>query len=138
MLPTPLVTDKGWRRLAACVAVDPRLFDPPEWYESAHVVRSRPRTAGAVCARCPVGAACLQDAVDCGDVGFRGGVLLVRKNLSAARPTARLVERRLRPCGTEAAWKRHYRYGEPVDAACAAARSAALKHRYTTRKAAVA
>jgi hypothetical protein len=134
---TPL-TDRDWRGSAACVGVDPRLFDPPEWYESAHAVRSRLRTAGAVCARCPVVAACLQDAVDCGDVGFRGGILLVRRNLSAARPAPRVVERRLRPCGTEAAWKRHCRYGEPVDAACAAARSAALKHRYTTRKAAVA
>lgn len=56
-----------------------------------------------------VTAECLQDAVDAADVGFRGGVLLARSNQSAARPLPRVVERPLRPCGTTAAWRRHYR-----------------------------
>jgi hypothetical protein len=45
------------------------------------------------------------------------------------------MSRELRPCGTEAAYKRHQRRGEPVDDVCAVAERARALDRITRRRA---
>ncbi len=128
-----------WRDHAACGRHDPRLFDPPEPGERPRAARGRARDAAAVCRGCPVTAACLHEALALGDVGIRGGVLLVRPNLSAAGPKLRSVEeRQLQPCGTYAAWRRHRRAGEPSDRDCDDARAAYVARQRRTRRTAAA
>jgi hypothetical protein len=39
----------------------------------------------------------------------------------------------VKPCGTDAAYARHYRHGEPIDDACRAAHSARCKANYQAR-----
>jgi len=59
----------GWRRRAACArrGVDPELFFPEQG--------GRPEPAKRICARCPVRAACLDDALATRDeYGIRGGM----------------------------------------------------------------
>jgi len=41
----------------------------------------------------------------------------------------------MRPCGTEAAYQRHLRHGEPVDLPCRVAASAGRRERYRLRRA---
>jgi hypothetical protein len=117
-----------WRARATCVGHDPRLFDPPAALEGAGAARRRLRAGAEVCRGCPVADACLVDAIEHGDIGLRGGLLLTR-DAGDADWTYRvrrvdLDVQDLQPCGTYAAWRRHRRRGELVDAACAAARAA--------------
>lgn len=77
-----------WRSAASCSTADPRLFDIPA---SAGTSSIRLRRAVALCSTCPVATRCLVEAIKAGDVGLRGGVLLVRPNESSAR----LAHRRL-------------------------------------------
>lgn len=111
----------AWRLRAACVGHEPRLFDPPSSSEGAAAARQRLRTAAGICRECPAAADCLVDAIQLGDVGLRGGLLLEESH------RVRRVDldvQALQPCGTYAAWRRHRRRGEAVDTACAAARAA--------------
>jgi hypothetical protein len=75
-----------WRGVAACTDRDPHLFDLPSRRDPARV-----RQAAALCSTCLVTTRCLVEAIKAGDVGLRGGVLLVRPNQSSAR----LEQRRL-------------------------------------------
>lgn len=59
--------NQDWRGLAACAGEDPGLFFPPAGTNGTRAKR--------ICARCPVQAECLQDAVDTFDRhGIRGGL----------------------------------------------------------------
>jgi len=62
-----------WQEQAACVGVDPRMFDPPAGHEDA---TERIDRAINICASCPVRSECLIDARTQRDDGVRGGLLL--------------------------------------------------------------
>ena len=67
-----------WRDQALCAQTDPELFFPDKGGTSAPAKR--------VCARCPVRAECLQDALDTGErFGIRGG-LSERERRKLAKP----------------------------------------------------
>lgn len=77
-----------WQNEAACAAENPRLFDLPG-PRTSHVTRLH--RAAAICGTCPVATRCLVEAIKAGDVGLRGGVLLVRPNQSSARLSHRRI-----------------------------------------------
>jgi hypothetical protein len=125
----------GWEMGAACRNLDPALFYPAK----GDVEQSE--RARAVCARCPVREACLASTLadekrlrPADREGIRGGLdgreryvaqhgepKPRRRRKRATRPPK---PRRLKPCGTPAAYSRHVRRGEPIDAACRKAKSA--------------
>ncbi len=75
----------GWRAQAACVDVDAELFFPVA--ESGPVFESQVAAAKAVCARCPVRAECLADALVGLPFGIAGGLTAEeRRGLGAGRP----------------------------------------------------
>jgi len=59
----------AWTDAAACRTEDPDLFHP-DGSAGLRVIEE----AKAVCRRCPVADACLQDALDSGQGGIRGGL----------------------------------------------------------------
>lgn len=62
----------NWRDRAACLGLDPELFFPVSDVGPGAVQTA---AAKAVCARCPVRAECLADALDAGnDYGVWGGL----------------------------------------------------------------
>ena len=63
---------RDWRRAAACVGVDPELFFPAA--ESGPVHDAQVAAAKTVCARCPVVAACLTEALARIPYGVAGGL----------------------------------------------------------------
>lgn len=82
-----------WRDAASCRTADPRLFD----IVPATASITRVRRAAALCGACPVATRCLVEAIKAGDVGLRGGVLLLRPNESSAK----LAHRRLTETGPQ-------------------------------------
>lgn len=101
------VAHPDWMQLAECRGLDPELFHA-EQGEST-------REAKAVCAGCPVKAACLAHALDNHEkVGVWGG-------LSGQERRRLQRQRTLAPCGTRAAYVRHVKRGEPTCDACKAA-----------------
>lgn len=122
----------GWEERAACRNLDASLFYPAKG-DAGQAGRAR-----AVCARCPVREACLASTLadekrlrPADREGIRGGLdgrerYVVQHGEPKPRrrkPRPRKL-RKLAPCGTVAARDRHVRRGEPVDEACAAAKSA--------------
>lgn len=83
-----------WQNEAACTVEDPTLFDLPGARTSN---LTRLHRAAAICGTCPVATRCLVEAIKAGDVGLRGGVLLLRPNESSAR----LAHRRLTETDTQ-------------------------------------
>lgn len=76
--PRPMADD--WRTQAACRGMDPRIFFPPRNEDSVGWARH----AKAICARCPVKAECLDDALGppFEPEGIRGGLTAKeRRNL---------------------------------------------------------
>jgi hypothetical protein len=63
---------RGWRSRAACRDVDPELFFPTA--ESGPARHAQVRAAKAVCARCPVRAQCLTEALARIPYGIAGGL----------------------------------------------------------------
>lgn len=119
---TRTLSETPWQELARCGErdADPSLFD--EWdrvWESLPEATARAARAWRTyCQACPVAQQCLDDALDGGDVGVRGGYLL-RRNHSAGGHGIRRFH--LAPCGTYAAYRRHLFHGEE----CATCRRAA-------------
>lgn len=112
---------RGWARAAACKEADPELFHSKNDDDRAE--------ARAICGRCPVRADCLDDAIEAEASantkdrhGIAGGMEPAerraeyeRRVAAGAAPPSRVV---VAPCGTDAAYRRHLRKGEPVDALC--------------------
>jgi hypothetical protein len=127
----------GWEAQAACRGMDSGLFYPPK------AAVEQERRARAVCAGCPVREACLASTLadekrlrPSDRDGIRGGLDgRERFVLQHGEPKPRrrrkrparkrvVAPRKLAECGTVSAYDRHKRRGEPIDPACAAARSA--------------
>lgn len=85
---TPLEHTATWQNEAACTVEDPALFDLPK-PGTSNVTRLH--RAAAICGTCPVATRCLVEAIKAGDVGLRGGVLLMHPNQSSARLTHRRI-----------------------------------------------
>ena len=83
------VSGRDWRARAACRGSDPELFFPTA--ESGPVRAGQVAAAKAVCARCPVRAACLAEALARIPYGIAGGLTeYERRRLRAGdRATAR-------------------------------------------------
>lgn len=92
--------ERGWRRHAACRGEDPELFFP---VGSPGPVLEQIAAAKALCAKCPVRAACLRFALETGQgYGIWGGLTederrnLRRRERSAAIRPARSLPRERR------------------------------------------
>lgn len=125
----------GWEERAACRNLDQALFFPAKG-DTGQAERAR-----AVCARCPVREACLaatladEKRLNPSDRdGIRGGLdgreryVVQHGEVPRRKRRRKAVKRRppvrkLAPCGTLGAHRRHQRLGEPIDAACRAAKS---------------
>jgi hypothetical protein len=66
------MADTNWRDRAACRGVDPELFFPTA--TSGPAYEAQVATAKAVCAGCPVRAACLAEAMESIPEGIAGGL----------------------------------------------------------------
>lgn len=88
---------------------------------------ARIRDAKAVCATCPVKAACLAAVTD-DDHGIWGGLTRdERRAKPKPAPKPKPTPRTPQPCGTKAAYQRHRYKGEPACDACRKAIRAASK-----------
>lgn len=67
----PAKRDPHWRLRAACQGEDPELFFPVA--EHGEINESAIELTKAICARCPVRAECLEDALHRSPEGTRGG-----------------------------------------------------------------
>jgi WhiB family transcriptional regulator, redox-sensing transcriptional regulator len=105
------IANTDWVASAAC------LDQPNEWFfpiTSTSHNDSLYDKARSVCARCPVIAACLDDAIEGGlTVGFFAGTTPhERKPAMRAAGTLVPTGRKKSPCGTVGAYRRHVRAGE--------------------------
>lgn len=112
--PRPTI-DSRWMEHAACVDENPEIFFDPDRYGEAL----------QVCRGCPVREPCRELGKGNGE-GVWGGYVK-----RGGRP--RVEESLLRPHGTDAAYQRHLRRGEPACAACREAHSRARSGRKARR-----
>lgn len=104
---------------ALCRTVHPDVFFPETDDIQAEAV------AKAVCARCPVRAACLALALTRSEpVGIYGGLTPAERDVLAGRTNG---------CGTYAGYQRHQRFGDRTCAACRAAHNATNVRRRAAR-----
>ena len=105
----------AWLERAQCIGSDPELWfpvsDTPDAYQPAR----------DICETCPVRLECLEWAISGGiRHGMFGGKTPSQRE--SYRQKHRLSVTRqgpvLEPCGTSAAYARHYRAGEPACEAC--------------------
>lgn len=83
----------AWRDSAVCRETDPELFFPTATHGRAY--EAQVATAKAVCARCPVRAQCLADALAGMPVGIAGGLTeRERRSLRCQKVSARRVDER--------------------------------------------
>lgn len=84
MTSTTTTPRHDWRSAAACLGTDPEVFFPVAESGSAH--ERQVAEAKAVCARCPVRAECLGEALASIPDGIAGGLTAVeRRRLSRGR-----------------------------------------------------
>ncbi|AQT78303.1 hypothetical protein B1R94_02210 [Mycolicibacterium litorale] len=111
----------NWRLQAAC-----RSHDPDLWFPERGDKRTK-AAALRICRTCPVIAACRDYALRTGQPdGIWGGLTQTQRTKllgvsSFVRRTLRDSEdpdRRLKPCGTPAAYERHRRRREPICDPC--------------------
>ncbi|MEC3995065.1 WhiB family transcriptional regulator [Actinacidiphila sp. DG2A-62] len=120
-----------WRLQAACADEDPELFFPE------HSGGQQARDAKAVCATCPVEAECRAWAMQVGvEYGVWGGTSAADRRHQGVKPVR--MERQVKPCGTQAAYDRHIKRGEPVDDECREANRLRQAARRAAKKAAAA
>lgn len=124
--PTSTATALDWRQEGACREEDPELFYPVGSTGAALVQADE---AKAVCRRCPVWGSCRSYALDTREPhGVWGGLteaerrrILRRRARNAnasADPEPARPGRKPAPCGTDSAYQRHVRNGEPIDDDC--------------------
>lgn len=91
--------DVDWRSRAACRSTDPEIFFPTAEHGPEHAAQVA--VAKAVCARCPVRAACLAEALIRMPYGIAGGLTPEeRRGLRGSDEThqaERVLERGMRP-----------------------------------------
>ncbi len=118
------MSDQEWRAEAACRGADPNIWFPVRGEDT--------REAKEVCRDCPVQQACRDYALEVGEaLGVWGGLSARERDGLRGRRlyggTTGLPSRWTEPAapghGTEAAYKRHLRAGEPACAECKAAHS---------------
>ncbi|MFE4547572.1 WhiB family transcriptional regulator [Streptomyces sp. NPDC056785] len=108
--------DGDWELRAVCRDLDPEVF----------FQKKTRRDAKAACARCPVTSECLATVLvreEGLSVGYRDGIFAglnprERFQLSGQPARSRGPGRKPSPCGTDSAYERHQRKGEPADQAC--------------------
>jgi hypothetical protein len=142
-----------WRTAAACKGHDPDLWFP---IGNSPAAQEQARQAQAICRTCPVVQACGVWSLETRqNAGIWGGwteqerrAFLRRRGIRLAQPrndepTDELAAPRKggRPraeCGTNSAYDRHVKLGEPIDEACRAAHAAATaRYRSTGTRAVV-
>ena len=147
---TSLPRNPDWRVSAACLDGDPDdMFPDPSDARGVEYAKS-------FCRGCPVRDECLDNAMaQEGDLkkesrfGIRGGLTPGQRYYlrSSSRPPAndepkprpkRRSTRPLSPCGTDGAYDRHARLGEPIDDACREAHNARRRADRARKKAAAA
>jgi len=84
--------DREWRDDAVCRSVDPELFFPNA--RSGPAYDEQVGRAIAVCAGCPVRAACLEFALNALPDGIAGGTTPAERNVLAHRAGRQLVDER--------------------------------------------
>lgn len=122
----------AWRDRAACIGTNPALWDD----EPTHRDQDAIRAAKQICASCPVLEECRAHALLTAEpAGIWGGFTEQERNLILKRnPRPSTRERKLLPCGTEGAFHRHTRRGEPIDKPCREAALAAQRKRHARRQ----
>lgn len=123
-----------WRQRAECRGEDPELFFPD------HSGGRQARDAKEVCGRCEVREPCAAWAIEVGvEYGVWGGTTAADRRHAGVKPVrVDRLERPLKPCGTQAAYDRHIKRGEPVDDECREANRLRQAKRRAARKAALA
>lgn len=115
-------TDTEWMTHGACVGTNPDVFFV-ERGESTGAARN-------LCRQCPVVGECLEFAIANGEqFGIWGDTTererrAIRRARRGGNVAPTRVDRPLRPCGTEAAYRRHTKRGEPPCDACREAKRA--------------
>ncbi|NUS83009.1 MAG: WhiB family transcriptional regulator [Streptomyces sp.] len=129
--------DREWELRAACRSQDPDIwFSKGTW-----------KQAKAICLdECPVREACLEatlareaqtaDTLRAGIMAGLTGAERAALARSRMKPEVKKPKpkrtpgagRRLAPCGTESAYSRHQRKGEPIDQACREAHAQVSRH----------
>jgi WhiB family transcriptional regulator, redox-sensing transcriptional regulator len=131
-----------WRDIAACRTHD----DPDLWFPigASPAAQEQARQAQAICRTCPVLQACgMWSLKTRQNAGIWGGwteqerrAFLCRRGIRLAQPRNTVDEpadvlaprkggRPRAECGTNSAYDRHVRLGEPIDEQCRAAHAAA-------------
>ena len=116
---------RNWRAAAACRTVDPELFFPTA--EAGPVYEAQVAEAKAVCARCPVRAACLTEALRRIPDGICGGLTPTERRARTARtdrPASAMIPQtladaeRLGKAGRRRVGLHLLDNGSPVSAVC--------------------
>lgn len=110
-----------WLHQAGCRGTDPETFFPDRWNAEAL------RPVREICGACPVARECLAYAIEFNlEFGIYGGLTPSARDAYRRehKLTARRGRRIFKPCGTDAAYRRHIRHGEaPCDACLDAERN---------------
>lgn len=120
---TRAIVPEPWTEHAVCAQTDPEIFFPSKGGGAAAAKR--------VCAVCPVTKECLEYSLAKGEQhGVWGGLSDRQRRAEAKRRGLKLsTDRQLEPCGTLAAYRRHYRDGEQPCEACIRANARRKKPR---------
>jgi WhiB family redox-sensing transcriptional regulator len=111
-----------WREQAACRTGG---HDPDLWFPRGYSApyEAQVEQARAVCRTCPVFQACEQWALGTYlEYGITAAMTPDERRRERHRLAPRTGPRTLAPCGTSAAYRRHKKYGEPIDEVCDQAR----------------
>lgn len=128
--PDTLPNSPAWAKQAACRGMDLALF-----FSNAEKTIQKAKT---ICAACPVRKQCLTEGMSAEHAGSRYGIYggltptertqLAGENPKTGRPPGKRSPRAvLAPCGTDAAYRRHHRYGEEPCPACRAANAERIR-----------
>lgn len=103
-----------WRDHAACLGMDSDLF---------FAEGTPSRSLVDICERCSVRADCLQDALDHGEAGWRGGTSERQRRLMGAKPPVVIEYPTTHAHGTNSGFQAHVNRGTVPCGPCADARA---------------